>query len=166
MVKLHERVLCSIYMSKVFSDNQGFLLMVCVHTKHIGRWKPVKLCGFLHFLPQPSNIFTQIYLPYLWHFATLSVLNKIFHHIDFHSFIHKCPTASFNTCIFWRAGVTNCGQCYCLTRTSCIICMMIMMICLLPYSCVRQYDHLLNSIALSLIIEQWNKFWSSDLNTV
>ena len=30
-----------------------------------------KLCGLLHFLPQPSNIFTQIYLPYLWHFATL-----------------------------------------------------------------------------------------------
>ena len=30
-----------------------------------------KLRGFAHFLPQPSNIFTQIYLPYLWHFATL-----------------------------------------------------------------------------------------------
>ena len=30
-----------------------------------------KLRGLLHFLPQPSNIFTQIYLPYLWHFATL-----------------------------------------------------------------------------------------------
>ena len=31
-----------------------------------------KLCGLLHFLPQPSNIFTQIYLPYLWHFANLT----------------------------------------------------------------------------------------------
>ena len=30
-----------------------------------------KLCGLLQFLPQPSNIFIQIYLPYLWHFATL-----------------------------------------------------------------------------------------------
>ena len=30
-----------------------------------------KLRGLLHFLPQLSNIFTQIYLPYLWHFATL-----------------------------------------------------------------------------------------------
>ena len=31
----------------------------------------MKLNGLLHFLPQPSDIFTQIYLPYLWHFATL-----------------------------------------------------------------------------------------------
>ena len=30
-----------------------------------------KLCGLLHFLPWFSNIFTQIYLPCLWHFATL-----------------------------------------------------------------------------------------------
>ena len=30
-----------------------------------------KLKGLPHFLPQPSNIFTQIYLLYLWHFATL-----------------------------------------------------------------------------------------------
>ena len=30
-----------------------------------------KLHVLPHFLPQPSNIFTQIYLPYLWHFATL-----------------------------------------------------------------------------------------------
>ena len=30
-----------------------------------------KLCGTPYFLPQPSNIFTQIYLSYLWHFATL-----------------------------------------------------------------------------------------------
>ena len=29
------------------------------------------VCGLPHFLPQPPNIFTQIYLPYLWHFATL-----------------------------------------------------------------------------------------------
>ena len=27
---------------------------------------------YVAFLPQPSNIFTQIYLQYLWHFATLS----------------------------------------------------------------------------------------------
>ena len=33
-----------------------------------------KLRGLPHFLPQPSNIFTQIYLPYLWHFATLLLL--------------------------------------------------------------------------------------------
>ena len=40
-----------------------------------------KLRGVLHFLPKPSNIFTQIYLPYLWHFATLSSdeLSGIFH---------------------------------------------------------------------------------------
>ena len=30
-----------------------------------------KLRGLLHFLPQLSTIFTQIYLPYLWHLATL-----------------------------------------------------------------------------------------------
>ena len=30
-----------------------------------------KLHSLLHFLPEPCNIFTQIYLPYLWHFAIL-----------------------------------------------------------------------------------------------
>ena len=30
-----------------------------------------ELQGLPNFLPKPSNIFTQIYLPYLWHFATL-----------------------------------------------------------------------------------------------
>ena len=29
------------------------------------------MCGLSHFLPQPSNIVTQIYLTYLWHFVTL-----------------------------------------------------------------------------------------------
>ena len=28
-----------------------------------------KLCGLLHFLHQPSNTFTQIYLPYMSHFC-------------------------------------------------------------------------------------------------
>ena len=39
------------------------------------RWS-TKLCGFLHFLPQYSNIFTQIYLPYQWYFATLMVAHR------------------------------------------------------------------------------------------
>ena len=36
-----------------------------------------KLRGLLHFLPQLSNIFTQIYLPYLWHFATLCSIGVV-----------------------------------------------------------------------------------------
>ena len=32
-----------------------------------------KLRGLLPICPQPFNIFTQIYLPYLWHFTTLSL---------------------------------------------------------------------------------------------
>ena len=39
-----------------------------------------KLRGLLHFLPKPSNIFTQIYLPYLWHFATLAEIIKLGNH--------------------------------------------------------------------------------------
>ena len=32
-----------------------------------------QLCGLPYFLPKPFNIFTQRYVPYLWHFATLFV---------------------------------------------------------------------------------------------
>ena len=34
--------------------------------------KNYPFCILTHFLPQLFNIFTQIYLPYLWHFATLT----------------------------------------------------------------------------------------------
>ena len=40
--------------------------------KHICIWQYYPSdCGNLHSLPQRPNVFTQIYLPYLWHFATL-----------------------------------------------------------------------------------------------
>ena len=35
--------------------------------------KNYPFCIFTYFLPQLVNIFTQIYLPYLWHFATLGI---------------------------------------------------------------------------------------------
>ena len=52
-----------------------------------------KLCGLPHFLPRPSNIFTKIYLPYLWNFATLCT--------GVESCVNCC-----NLC--WYSTVTNC----------------------------------------------------------
>ena len=65
-----------LYHMKLF-QTQKFMSVVTIYIQKIPylTWPRV----LPHFLPQPSNIFTQIYLPYLWHFATLIQLNSAQH---------------------------------------------------------------------------------------
>ena len=51
-------------------------------------------------LPQPSNIFTQIYLPYLWQFATLFLIVGAYK-------AYKCHWISLRTLILWLSSVQS-----------------------------------------------------------
>ena len=54
---------------RLFSP-QKFMSVVIIYTQKIPFLALPRVLS--HFLRQPSDIFTQIYLPYLWHFATLA----------------------------------------------------------------------------------------------
>ena len=72
------------------------------------------VCILTHFLPQVFNIFTQIYLPYLWHFATLVWINHQFSGVGGFTGCMKYPTRFVYFLDFFRFFYICICHCICI----------------------------------------------------